>query len=127
MELKASQGLTDGPAISKENGLLFTSRAIDDSMLEVLEELFITSQDLFPTTIKSNQDLRKSYQVLRTLCRTLDTQALETRVSKDDINVVNRWAGVEKAQGQKPGQEMCHYYADVTLLMKPFLRYTWAM
>ena len=96
-------------------------------MLEVLEELFITSRDLFPTKIESNQDLRKSYQVFRTLHRTLDTQALETRVSKDDIDVVNRWAGVEKAQGRKPGREMRHYYADVTLLMKPFLRYTWAM
>ena len=127
MDLKDSQGLTDGPVISKENGLLFTSRSIDDSMLEVLEELFITNRDLFPTKIESNQDLRKSYQVFRTLCRTLDTQALEARVSKDDIDVVNRWAGVEKAQGRKPGQEMRHYYTDVTLLMKPFLQYTWAM
>jgi hypothetical protein len=25
---------------------------------------------------------------------------LESRVSKDDIDVVNRWAGVEKAQGR---------------------------
>ena len=96
-------------------------------MLEVLEELFITSRDLFPTKIESNQDLPKSYQVFRTLRRTLDTQALETRVSKDNIDVINHWAGVEKAQGQKPGQEMHHYYADVTLLLKPFLRYTLAM
>ncbi len=49
------------------------------------------------------------------------------RVSKDDIDVVNRWAGVEKAQGRRPGREMRHYYADITLLMKPFLRYTRAM
>ena len=127
MSLKVSQGLADGPAISKENGFLFTTRAIDDAMLEVLEDLFLSNRDLFPTKIESNQDLRKSYQVFRTPRRTSDTQALEMRVSKDDIDVVNRWAGVEKAQGRKPGREMRHYYADVTLLMKPFLRYTMAM
>jgi hypothetical protein len=127
LELKANQGLTDGPAISKENGHLFSSRAIDDSMLEVLEDLFGSNRDLFPTKIETIQDLRKSYQVFRSLRRTSDTQALESRVSKDDIDVVNRWAGVEKAQGRRPGREMRHYYADITLLLKPFLRYTRAM
>jgi hypothetical protein len=96
-------------------------------MLENLEELFISNRDLFPTKIETVQDLRKSYQVFRTLWRTSDTQALEMKVSKDNIDVVNRWAGVEKAQGRRPGREMRHYYADITLLLKPFLRYTWAM
>jgi hypothetical protein len=57
MDLKATQGLTDGPATSKENGHLFSSRAIDGSILEVLEELFISNQDLFPTKIETIQDL----------------------------------------------------------------------
>jgi hypothetical protein len=92
--------LTDGPAISKENGHFFSSRAIDESMLEVLEELFASNQSPFPMKIESIQDLRKAYQVFRTLRRTSDTRALEMRVSKDDIVVVNRWTGVEKAQGR---------------------------
>jgi hypothetical protein len=117
----------DGPAISKENGLLFSSRAVDDALLEVLEELFISNRELFPTKMETLEDLRKSYQVFRTLRRTSDTQALEMRVSKDDIDVVNRWAGVERAQGRRPGREMRHYYADITLLLKPFLHYTRAM
>jgi hypothetical protein len=125
--LKAAQGLTDGPAVSKENGHLFSSKAVDDSMLEVLEDLFISNRDLFPTKIETSQDLRKSYQVFRTLRRTPDTRALEMRVSKDDVDVVNRWASVEKAQGRRPGREMRHSYADVTLLLKPFKRYTSAM
>jgi hypothetical protein len=127
LELKAAQGLTDGPALSKENSHLFSSRAVDDSMLEVLEDLFISNQDLFPTKIETSQDLQKSYQVFRILRRTLDTWALEMRVSKDDINVMNWWAGVKKAQGRQPRREMQHYYADVTLLLKPFKRYTSAM
>jgi hypothetical protein len=127
LDLKSTQGFMDGPAISKENGLLFSSRAVDDALLEVLEELFISNRELFPTKMETLEDLRKSYQVFRTLRRTSDTQALEMRVSKDDIDVVNRWAGVERAQGRRPGREMRHYYADITLLLKPFLRYTRAM
>ncbi len=96
-------------------------------MLLTLEELFETHWDFFPTKIDSLEELRKSYQVFRTLQRTSDTQALEMKVNKDDIDVVNRWAGVEKAQGRRPAREMRHYYADITLLLKPFLRYTLAM
>jgi hypothetical protein len=88
MDLKATQGLMDGHAISKENGHLFLSRAIDELMLEVLEELFVSNQDIFPTKTETIQDLQKAYQVFRTLQRTSDTQALEMRVIKDDIDVL---------------------------------------
>jgi hypothetical protein len=91
-----------------------------ESLLEVLEELFASNQDLFPTKIESIQDLGKAYQVFRTLQRTSDTRDLETRASKDDIDVVNCWAGVEKAQGRQPGRKMRYYYVDTTLLMKRF-------
>ena len=52
-----------------------------------------------------------------------DTRALEMKVSKTDIDLVNRWALVEKASGL----EMRQYYADITLILEPFLRYTKAM
>jgi hypothetical protein len=95
MDLKATQGLmVDGPAISKENGHLFSaSMSIDESMLEVLEDFFVSNRDIFPTKIETIQDLQKAYQVLRTLQKTSDTQALEMRVSKDDSNVVNKDGG----------------------------------
>ena len=96
-------------------------------MMEVLEELFASNRDLFPTKIETIQDLRKACQVFRTLQRTSDTQALEMKVSKDDIDIVNRWVGVEKAKGRRPGQEMWHCCADITLLMKPFLCCTQSM
>jgi hypothetical protein len=127
MDLKANKGVIHGPAISKENGNLFSSRAMDDSLLEGLEDLFGSNQDLFPTKFVTTQDLQKSYQVFRTLRRTSDTQALEMQVNKDDIDMVHCWAGVEKAQGRRPICEMRHYYADITLLLKPFQRYTQAM
>eukprot|EP00978_Attheya_sp_CCMP212_P028992 scaffold101398_cov26-Attheya_sp.AAC.1 len=48
-------------------------------------------------------------------------------VSKDDIDVVNRWKLVECAKGTRPNRPMRHHYAELSMLVKPFLRYTKAI
>jgi hypothetical protein len=100
---------------------------MDDALPEVLEDLFVTKRSLFPATIEGVEELRKRYQVFRSLQRSSDTRALDQRVAETDIDIVNCWASVEKAKGRRPGQAMRNYYDDVTLLILPFLRYTWAM
>ncbi len=49
MSWKAKQGFMDGPAISDLKGDLLSSRFIDDSLLEVLEDLFESNQAWFPS------------------------------------------------------------------------------
>jgi hypothetical protein len=127
LRLKKSQGRISGPAISDEAGIIFGARAMDDALHEILEDLFVTKRSLFPATIEDVEELRKRYQVFRSFRRSSDTRALDQRVAETDIDIVNRWASVEKAKGRRPGQAMRNYYADVTLLILPFLRYTWAM
>jgi hypothetical protein len=124
---KKTHGYVDGPAISDSQGRLYSSRGIDDMMHEALEEVFGSHRELFPPSIKDEEALRSSYQAFRTFRRTSDTRALEMKVARDDIDVVNRWQKIEKAQGRKAGLDMRHYYADVTLLTGPFKRYTSAM
>jgi hypothetical protein len=87
-------------------------------------DLFETKRSLFPPTIESVDELRKRYQVFM---RSSDTRALEQRVTTTDIDIINRWATFEKAKGRRPGLAMRNYYADITLLILPFLRYTQAM
>ena len=125
--LKKSQGRLSGPAISDEAGVIFSSRAMDDALHEVLEDLFEMKKSLFPPTIESGDELRKRYQVFRSFRRSSDTRALEQRVATTDIDTINRWATFEKAKGRRPGLAMRNYYADITLLILPFLRYTQAM
>ena len=48
-------------------------------------------------------------------------------VSGIDINIVNRWVKKGKAGGSQPGMAMNHHYADVNLLLEPFLHYTQAI
>jgi hypothetical protein len=127
IKFKKLQGHEDGPAISDLNGRVLSHRALNDSLLETLEELFGTHQELFPASIPDVETLRKRVQVYRTLRRTSDTRALEQKVGQSDIDVVNRWKALERADGNRPHRPMRQHYAKLELLIGPFLRYTWAM
>jgi hypothetical protein len=127
MEFKRSQGSIDGPAISDLRGNILSHRSMNDSLLEVLEELFDTHRELFPASVVDKEVLRKRVQVYRTLRRTSDTRALEQKVAQSDIDVVNRWKALEQADGNRPHRAMRQHYAELELLLGPFLRYSWAM
>jgi hypothetical protein len=127
MDLKRAQGFIDGPAISDVFGKVLSHRSLNDSLLEVLEELFDTHRELFAASIPDKETLRKRVQVYRTLRRTSDTRALEQKVGQSDIDVVNRWKALERADGNRPHRPMRQHYAELELLIGPFLRYTWGM
>jgi hypothetical protein len=124
---KRGNGFEDGPAISDEKGEAYSSRAIVDCLHKILEDLFDEKPTIFPQNIGDKEELKKRFQAFRTFRRTSDTQAVEMKVAQDDIDVVNRWKSTEKAKGVRPSRPMRQHYADMSLLLKPFIRYTWAM
>ena len=124
IKLKSSQGHKDGPAVSGIDGKILNRDVLDDALHDVLLELFQTKRSLFPGKIKTEEEIKTSYQIFRTLRRTSDTVALDAKVDPEDIDIVNRWEGVEAAKGRRPGRSMRHHYADIILLLQPFLRYT---
>jgi hypothetical protein len=69
---KQPLGFVDGPAISNLRGQVLSTRSLDDTFCELLEELFETSRDLFPSHIKTLEDLRMKYQGFRSFRRTSD-------------------------------------------------------
>jgi hypothetical protein len=71
----------------------------------ILKELFDTHSELFPVSITEKERLRKRVQVYRTL-RTSDTRAINKKVSKSDIDVVNRWKSLKQADGNRPHHAM---------------------
>mmetsp|Transcript_1680 Transcript_1680/g.2405 ORF Transcript_1680/g.2405 Transcript_1680/m.2405 type:complete len:128 (-) Transcript_1680:520-903(-) len=121
---KKRLGFTNGPAISNHVGKLMTLRDLEDMLQKILREIFTNDRDLFPPNIVDKESLGRHYQSFRTWHRTSDTQALEAKVSSSDIDVANRWRTIEEAQGKKPGRSMRQYYAQVNLLLEPFLKYT---
>jgi hypothetical protein len=127
IEFKRSHGLVDGPTILDISGNVLSHKALNDSLLEVLEELFDSHRELFLPSIPDKETLRQRVQVYHTLRRTSDTCALNQKVSVSDIDVVNCWKAVERSDGNRPHFPMRQHYAELELLLGPFLRYTWAM
>jgi hypothetical protein len=80
VQLKERQGLTEGPAISDEKGRVLTSSTIDQAMHEVLEDLVVQHQDLFPSSIISRDDIESTYHAFRSFRRSSDTGALNRGV-----------------------------------------------
>jgi hypothetical protein len=124
---KQAMGFVDGSAISNVCGQVLTTRSLDDTFCEILEKLFDTSREMFPPNIKTLEDLRTKYQGFRSFRRTSGTRATEKRVHQTDIDVINCWKTVEKAKGKHPSRPMRQHYAELSLLLEPFLRYTWEM
>jgi hypothetical protein len=127
MTHKTSLDVIDGPAISDEKGRSYTTKDMTDSFQEILEDLFDTERHFFPPDITSKDILRERYQAFRSFRRTSDTRAAEMEVSPSDVDIVNRWESVEKAQGRRAAMPMRLHYLQFDLCLKPFLRYTGSM
>ena len=123
LELKASQSLTFGSAISNVKGEILNSNAIDELMQELLEEMYEENQDSFPAEVETKEKIVEFYHCYRTFCQSSNTQALNVGVDRDDIDIINRWEKKEKSGGRTNFGGMKQQYAEFELLIQPFLRY----
>ena len=126
-EHKKSLGFIDGPAISDHKGKVLSCSNIDDSLHEILGDIWHSSPHLFPDTIKRKEDLAERYQAFRSFRRASTTRAGEKKVSIHDIDTVNRWHVWDQAAGRKPSLAMRQNYTQYSQQLEPFLRYTYAM
>jgi hypothetical protein len=81
---------------------MLTHQAMNDSMLEVLEEIFDTHQYLFALYVPDKERLRQRVQFYCTLHRKLDTRALQKKVGPSDSDIVNHWKALKQANGKRP-------------------------
>ena len=126
IELKYHQKLVTGPAISDNEGALISTKELDRMMHEILVDLYSVNRTLFPPSIETPESILESYKCFRTFRRTSDTRALEEKVSQTDIDIVNKWEHMGLTK-RKTSQPMRQHYAQFELLVKPFIRYTYAM
>ena len=124
---KAVLGFKNGPAISNDVGKLMESSEIYEMLVELLLSCYREDKSFFRADMDTEEKLRESYQCFRTFRRTSDTRALEKKVSKSNMDIVNRWKAVETAAGRVPSRSMRQHYAQLELLLGPFLRYSFAM
>ena len=134
---KQKLGFHSGPAMSDIRGRVLNSSKLNVLLLDILSECFKEKSFLFPADIRTElfecEDARdvlsSHYACYRTFRRTSDTRAMNKKkeLDADDVDIVNRWRTVELGKGKRPQRAMRHHYADVQILLDPFLRYTSAM
>ena len=67
---KRKLGFRDGPAISDEEGKLFTARDVDDMLWEMLKDCHQENRDMFPLDVTSTKSLDQFYHCFRTFGKT---------------------------------------------------------
>ena len=121
-----SLGRTGGPAITDPDGSIAKTSGLDALLHDYLTRLHDEGM-VFPVEIKDAEDISERFSVYRSLRRASDTRAMNMKVSANDIDVVNRWKRIEGAKGRKAAGPMRQHYAELSLLVQPFIRYTKAM
>jgi len=121
-----SFGREGGPAITDSRGDIITTSILDRTLHDLLIRLY-DQGEVFPAEVSCEEDISDRFSVYRSLRRASDTRAINKKVSSNDIDVVNRWKRVETGKGRKFTGPMRQHYAEVSYLIEPFLRYTYAM
>ena len=124
---KENLGFKDGSSISDLKGKVLSCSNIDDSLHEILGDIWRACPDLFPDSMKKIEEIRERYQAFRSFRRASTTRAGEKKVSVHDIDTVNRWHVWDQAAGRKPSLVMRQNYTQYNQQLEPFLRYTYAM
>ena len=124
LELKRQAQLIDGPAISNHEGILLSTKYVDDTVHELLNDIFQSDHSLFPPSIDSPEKISYSYQCFRSFRRTSATRATEVGISTNDANTISRWQEGQNKKAKKSSSSMRQHYTQFDLLIKPFLRYT---
>ena len=127
MAIHQLAGRLEGPAIYDSQGVIFNSQDMNELFWAILEEIYLEKPDLFPKDICSIVDIRSSINIYRTLRRSSNSQAISKGVSKEDIDIVERWRNVESSKGKAPGEALHIGYAQQELLNSCFKRYTSSM
>ena len=114
-----SEGKTEGPAICEPDGQVMSSGKMNRLFWRELTRV----QEQRPDLIKPQEDVEDIYNIRRSLRRGSQTTAREAGVSGPDIDLINRWRGVEATGGRASGA-MRDYYTEIRLMHKRLLVYS---
>jgi DNA-binding XRE family transcriptional regulator len=113
----------NGPAFADKAGNVAKASSYEMKFHEALLHIQENHPRLIPPTV----DVVEEYGIDRSLRRGSLTHARNMGVSGSDLDLINRWRLVEKAQGRKPAMRMRDHYSDIRLLVPSLIRYSKAL
>jgi hypothetical protein len=118
--MRERQGLFHGPALCNEEGEVIQMSEYEETFYDVLHEI----QEQRPDLIGPDVDIEQIYGFYRSFRRGATTRAREMGVSEVDIDLINRWRKLEKAQGMMPSLPVRDHYTEVVQLKSSRLRFS---
>lgn len=119
-----------GPAMITHilDGSPISSLDLDHILCDLCKTVSDEDQDLFPSDLKSKDQISELFGSFRTLRKSSDSRAISQEVTKTDVMVANQWSNKEQKQGKKHVQfRMDQYYANWAHILPSFLRCSFAM
>ena len=120
-------GRNSGPLMTDYHGKKMTSTRLTGTMHHYLYQILEEKPELLPAKVGTVEEITERYHTFRSFRRGSDTRAISMKVDETDIYCVNRWKTEGRNNRGPGGMPMHHRYADIDLLIQPFLRYTSAM
>ena len=114
------EGETTGPVFRTAKGKKVGTGAYASDILGELENIQRERPDLIPPSVEVTND----YGMQRSFRRGSNSEARSHGCLKEDVDLNNRWSQVERAQGRKPGFDMCAHYSDIRLVLNALLKYS---
>jgi hypothetical protein len=83
--VREDQGLTDGPVICEKNGVQWTTARANEMLHDLLVMLLLQDPSLFPSHIRSHDNVVAKYHVYRSFRRASDSRAIAKEVAIANI------------------------------------------
>lgn len=77
-----------------------------------------------PMMFEPKLDIADAYGLKRSLRRGSNSEAVNNRVGKDIIELINRWRSIENARGRNPGMSMSAHYTEIRLVLGTMYLYS---
>jgi hypothetical protein len=118
--MRERQDRFHGPAFCDNEGKVIQKSDYE----EVFYDLLWEGQDQRPDLIGPDVDVKAIYGFFQSFRRGATTGAREMGVLETDINPINRWRKVERAEGMEPNMPVQDHYTEVVQLKPSWLRFS---
>ncbi len=115
--MRERQGLFHGPDFCNEEGNVAQMSEYEETFYDVLQEQR-------PDLIGPDIDIEQIYGFYRSFRQGATTRAREMGVSEMDIDLINGWRKLERAQGMMPSLPVRDHYTEVVQLKSSRLRFS---
>jgi len=121
-----SEGRGDnaGPALCTKNGMILLGRSVlNGELFDAIAKV----QAACPDVVEFDVSIESSYNIHRSFRRGATTRAREAGVSKDAIEMNNRWRKVANKSGGMPRVPMAELYTEIRQALATCLQFSKAL